>query len=72
VGTKVEKPPYGFWYYPPEPIARRQFIKRAQRLGITLKEIGEFLKPGDGQCEDVFELANRKHAWIENQIADLK
>ncbi len=52
--------------------ARRPLIKRAQNLGITLKEIGGFLKLGDGQCEDVFELANRKHAWIEKQITDLK
>ncbi len=43
----------------------------AQRLGFTLQEIGNLLDLGDGHCEDVYELAERKYSEIETQIADL-
>jgi MerR family mercuric resistance operon transcriptional regulator len=66
-----EKPAYGFRYYPAETVTRIQFIKRAQRLGFTLQEIGNLLDLGDGHCEDVHELAERKYSEIETQIADL-
>jgi MerR family mercuric resistance operon transcriptional regulator len=38
-----EKPATGYRQYPPEAIARIQFIKRAQQSGFTLKEIAELL-----------------------------
>lgn len=66
-----EKPAYGFRYYPAEAVTRIQFIKRAQRLGFTLQEIGKLLDLGDGHCEDVHELTERKYSEIETQIADL-
>ncbi|GMQ89263.1 MAG: Hg(II)-responsive transcriptional regulator [Gammaproteobacteria bacterium] len=66
-----EKPAYGFRYYPAETVARVQFIKRAQRLGFSLRQIGELLALGDGHCEDVRALATRKCADIEAQMDDL-
>lgn len=33
----------GYRKYPPDMVARIQFIKRAQELGFSLKEIGELL-----------------------------
>jgi len=69
--VEPEKPTYGFRYYPAETVTRIQFIKRAQRLGFTLQEIGNLLDLGDGHCEDVHELAERKYSEIETQIADL-
>lgn len=66
-----EKPAYGFRYYPAETVSRIQFIKRAQRLGFTLQEIGKLLDQGDGHCEDVHELARRKYSELEIQIEDL-
>lgn len=69
--TEPEKPLYGFRYYPAHMVARVQFIKRAQRLGFSLREIGELLSLGDGHCEDVRELAEHKCAEIDEQMADL-
>jgi len=69
--TEPEKLSYGFWHYPAETIARVQFIKRAQRLGFTLRQISELLALGDGHCEDVPTLATQKCADIDAQMADL-
>jgi len=69
--VEPEKPAYGFRYYPAETVTRIQFIKRAQRLGFTLQEIGKLLDLGNGHCRDVHELAKRKCSEIETQIADL-
>ncbi|GMQ89945.1 MAG: Hg(II)-responsive transcriptional regulator [Gammaproteobacteria bacterium] len=66
------KPLYGFRHYPSETATRVRFIKRAQRLGFTLREIAELLTLGDGRCENVVELADRKCARIQAQIADLQ
>jgi len=65
------KPPGGFRHYSMETVARLRFIKRAQRLGFTLKEISELLALGDGHCADVRELAEQKRRLIDTQIADL-
>ncbi len=66
------KPRYGFRVYPEEAVRRVRFIRRAQRLGFSLREIGELLALGDGRCRDVHALASRKSAEIESQIADLQ
>jgi len=65
------KPPTGYRQYPVTYIARIHFVKRAQQLGFTLKEIAELLSLGDGHCDDVRALAEQKHARIEEQIKDL-
>lgn len=66
--TEPEKPLDGFRYYPVKTVTRVQFIKRAQRLGFTLRQISELLALGDGQCEDVRTLATQKCADIDAQI----
>ncbi len=70
--TQPEKPPYGFRHYPRETAQRVRFIRRAQRLGFTLREIAELLGLGDGHCENVVQLAARKCAHIQAQIAELR
>ncbi len=67
-----EKPAYGYRYYPADTVARIGFIKRAQQLGFTLKEIAELLSLGDGHCTDIQALAERKRDKIEQQISDLQ
>ncbi len=67
-----DKPAYGFRHYPADDIARIRFIKRAQQLGFTLKEISELLSLGDGHCTDVRTLAEQKRDKIDQQISDLK
>jgi MerR family transcriptional regulator, mercuric resistance operon regulatory protein len=69
--AEPEKPYYGFREYPLETVARIQFIKRAQRLGFTLKEVAQLLSFGERHCDEVLELAEHKCAWIDIQIKEL-
>jgi len=62
----------GFRQYPIKTAENITFIKRAQRLGFSLKEIAELLKIGDGHCEDVRTRAETKRNMIEDQIRDLQ
>ncbi len=73
VGLIIEpaKPMAGYRIYPPDTPIRIRFIKRAQRLGFTLKEIVELLDIGSSNCCDVRERAEVKRAQVEAQIRDL-
>ena len=66
------KPLDGYRVYPSETVDRIRFIKRAQQLGFSLKEIAELLKIGDGNCNDVRLRAEIKRDHVEEQIKDLK
>lgn len=66
------KPVSGYRIYPDHIIDRIRFIKRAQQLGFSLKEIAELLQLGDGRCSDVKQRAEEKKAHIDEQINDLK
>ncbi|MDT8383234.1 MAG: MerR family DNA-binding protein [Gammaproteobacteria bacterium] len=66
------KPAQGFRQYPVADIARVLFIRRAQQLGFTLKEIGELLELGDGHCQEVQQLARLKVEKIEERLRDLQ
>lgn len=58
-------------HYAPELLARLRFIKRAQELGFTLKEIAELLKLDGAACGEARGLAERKRADIEARLKDL-
>lgn len=61
--------------YPPETVKRVRFIKRAQELGFSLKEIKELLSlraTPHGESADVREVAQAKIGAIEKNIASLK
>jgi len=62
----------GFRKYPLQTVQHITFIKRAQRLGFSLKEIAELMKIGDGHCDDVRARAEKKRNKIEDQILDLQ
>ena len=66
------KPFSGYRHYPAESIDRVRFIKRAQELGFTLKEIFTLLQLGDGHCRETKQLASAKLAAIEARLADLE
>jgi len=69
--TEPAKPSEGYRIYPVDTSTRIRFIKRAQQLGFTLKEIGELLEMGSGNCCDVRERAEAKRGQVEEQIRDL-
>ena len=66
------KPQGGTRVYPPETLARLRFIKRAQELGFTLREITDLLRLGDGECRQTRALAEGKRADIAARIKDLR
>lgn len=74
--TEPDKPLQGFRVYPTETLNRIKFIKRAQQLGFSLKEVAELLLLGEGasadQCADVRQRAEHKRDHIEQQINDLE
>ena len=65
------KPENGYRTYPKKVVSRLHFIKRAQQLGFTLREIAELLEMGDGCCSDVRARAEAKRIQVEAQIRDL-
>jgi MerR family mercuric resistance operon transcriptional regulator len=62
----------GFRYYAPETANRVRFIKRAQALGMSLKEVQRLLKlDAGGACKETRSLAAEKLALVETKLADL-
>jgi len=64
----------GYRLYSSDAVPRLQFIKQAQLLGFSLREIKEllFLRVTPGRsCADVRERAGRKMADVEQPIAQL-
>lgn len=66
------KPPGNMRRYPPATLARLRFIKRAQELGFTLREIGDLLRLSAGECGQTRSLAERKRDDIAVHIKDLR
>ncbi len=67
--------PSGYREYEPEAARRVRFIKRAQQLGFTLREIEELLRLRDdkfGRCADVRAAAREKIADVDRKIAALR
>lgn len=74
----IEKPPRapsGYRIFSPDVAQRVRFIKRAQELGFSLKEIKELLDlrlAPDSTCADVRERAEAKLADINKRINALQ
>jgi MerR family mercuric resistance operon transcriptional regulator len=66
-----DKPDSGYRQYTNDAIARIRFIKRAQQVGFTLKEIAELLSLDGSHCADVRKIAEQKYQQIDEQIKDL-
>ena len=66
------KPSRGVRRYSGETLARLRFIKRAQELGFTLREITELLNLGDGSCAETRAIAEHRLTDIETRIRDLE
>ncbi len=62
----------GFRYYPPSTANRVRFIKRAQSLGMSLKEVQRLLRlDAKGACSETRSLAVAKLALIEEKLSEL-
>jgi MerR family transcriptional regulator, mercuric resistance operon regulatory protein len=62
----------GFRYYTPAIASRVRFIKRAQALGMSLKEVQRLLKlDAKGACTENRSLAVAKLALVEKKLLDL-
>ncbi|MEX2284888.1 MAG: MerR family DNA-binding protein [Gemmatimonadota bacterium] len=74
----IEAPPRsssGYRAYDEKAVYRLRFIRRAQELGFTLKEIRELIaleQDQDADCEQVRGVASSKLSTVENKIADLQ
>lgn len=65
----------GYRQYPPQAVHRVRFIRRAQALGFTLREIEELLAlrvDDERSCADVRALARAKLEDIERRVAELQ
>lgn len=65
----------GYRQYSEEVVKQIRFIKRAQQLGFSLKEIRELLTlrvDGQTSCERVKERAAAKLAEVEQKIVELQ
>ncbi len=72
---KPPRGPSGYREYPPDTIGVVKFIKRAQELGFSLREIKELLtlrKVPRATCGDVVIVAQGKIDEIEKKINDLR
>ena len=65
------KPASGYRLYPDETVDRILFIKRAQLLGFSLKEISELLELGSTHCVDIRQKAELKRDDINIKINEL-
>jgi len=74
----IQEPPRrdsGYRQYPPEAVRRIRFIKRAQELGFSLKEITELLSlrvDPHTTCRDVKRRTEAKIANVDEKLADLQ
>jgi len=69
------KPSLGYRCYPADTVARIRFVKNAQKLGFSLKEIAELLElrvDPDSTCDDVRQQAEVKLADISDKIRALQ
>ena len=66
------RPLGGIRRYGEADVARVKFIKSAQRLGFSLKQVAQLLKLEDGtHCHDAAELATLQLADVRVRLADL-
>lgn len=65
----------GYRLYGPSEVVRLRFIKNAQALGFTLREIGELLSlrvSSRARCGDVQRKAQAKLQQVETKMRDLR
>ncbi len=66
------KPVEGYRLYPEQTIAQVRFIKRAQELGFSLKEVKTLVELGEEKCLETRDLAMLKLELVQAKIRDLQ
>lgn len=70
--SEPDKPHMGYRCYPPDTVNHIHFIKRAQALGFTLKEVALLLSLDEARaCGKTRSLAARKMDMIDEKLAGL-
>lgn len=72
---RPQKPSSGYRTYPEDYVLRIAFIKRAQELGFTLREVKDLLRLGSDKkatCSTVIKKADDKIDEVEKKIKDLQ
>lgn len=73
--TPLTRKPSGYRLYSHEEERRLRFIKNAQALGFTLREIAELLAlrvASTARCGEVLEKARAKLVQVESKVDDLQ
>jgi MerR family mercuric resistance operon transcriptional regulator/MerR family gold-responsive transcriptional activator of gol and ges genes len=73
--TPADRKPSGYRLYGGEALKRLRFIKNAQTLGFTLREIGDLLSlrvSSTAQCKTVQVKAQAKLRQVEVKVQDLR
>ena len=76
IGLLPEPPrlPSGYREYTQDDVERLGFVKTAQRLGLSLSEIGEILgfrERAERPCDYVLEVLDRQVADLDRRIAEM-
>ena len=66
------KPVTGYRLYPEQTIALIRFIKHAQELGFTLKEVKVLVELGEQNCLETRDMAGLKLELVQSKIRDLQ
>lgn len=69
---RPERPQHAYRRYDEEVLARLRFIRRAQELGFTLREIAELLSLDASDCSRSHEIAARRLEDIRAKVRDLR
>jgi MerR family mercuric resistance operon transcriptional regulator len=69
-------PPYtrtagGFRLYAPETAERLRFIRQAQQIGLSLREIRELLDPDNSRCSAVRDVIAERLAEVDERLREL-
>lgn len=61
----------GFRLYTPEIVQRLRFIRQAQQLGLSLREIRQLVEPDNGRCSAVRDVIAARLADVDRRLAEL-